>query len=267
MNAKGLIEAVDAARKAVRGVKGTQIFSRAVKAAIGVLASDYFSTFRPAVAAAGASAEELATADRLFRDLHVLSHKNPTKKRVVDVCKDARRALVALEGGRLQRSNEPAGARISRSDELILASLREVCPSASAAYEQALRDLQGSERTSWRGPATDMRESLRETLDALAPDADVEKMPGYKLEENARRPTMRQKARYILKNRELADNQASLSATAVENVEEAVSAITRSVYVRSNVSTHSPTSRDEVARLHGWVRLVMCDLLSLPIVD
>jgi hypothetical protein len=140
----------------------------------------------------------------------------------------------------------------------------EFSEATEAIYRRVLQDLSGREAL-----YTDayMREALRETLDALAPDTEVEKMPGYKLEENARRPTMRQKAKYILKNREMVDNQASLSESAVENIENAVSGITRSVYVRSNVSTHTPTSGPEVARLHGWVRLVMCDLLSLPIVD
>ncbi len=267
MAGKGLIGSVESVRKTLRGIKNAQVFSGAVKAEIGALASDYFSTFRPAVAAGGASGDELSKADALFRDLHDMSHKNPTKKRADEVCKDARKALVALEGSRLQNIAAPSGAQTSKSDELIILSLKEVCPSAAAAYEQALRDLQGPDRISWRGPATDMREALRETLDALAPDAEVEKMPGYKLEENARRPTMRQKAKYILKSCEMVNNQASLSESAVENIENAVSGITRSVYVRSNVSTHTPTSGDEVARLHGWVRLVMCDLLSLPIVD
>lgn len=234
---------------------------------MAALAGDYFSTYRPAVVAAGASPEELDGADSQFRQLHQFAHMRPSKARVDTVLRDARNALVTLDGNRLRNSASPSGARTSKSDELIISSLKEVCPSAASAYQQALRDLQGPDRLSWRGPATDMREALRETLDAMAPDKEVEKMQAYKLEENARRPTMRQKAKYILKNREMASNQASLSETAVENIENAVSSITRSVYVRSNVSTHSPTSRDEVARLHGWVRLVMCDLLSLPIID
>jgi hypothetical protein len=267
VDTKGLISAVGSVGKKVRAVKATQISSATVKGEMAALAGDYFSTFRPAAVAAGASPDELENADSQFRQLHQLAHKRPSTAKVDAVFKGARNALVALDGSRLQNSAVPSGARTSKSDELIISSLKDVCPSAASAYEQALRDLQGSDRLSWRGPATDMREALRETLDALAPDNEVEKMQGYKLEENARRPTMRQKAKYILKNREMAGNQASLSETAVENIENAVSSITRSVYVRSNVSTHSPTSRDEVARLHGWVRLVMCDLLSLPIVD
>jgi len=251
----------------VRAGTGAQIFSVAVKGEMATLAGDYFTTFRPAAVAAGAPSDELEDTDNEFRQLHQLAHKNPSKSKVDAICKDARKALVKLDGSRLRNSATPQQPRTSRSDELIISSLKDVCPSAASAYEQALRDLQGPDRLSWRGPATDMREALRETLDALAPDSQVERMPGYRLEENARRPTMRQKAKYILKSREMAENQASLSETAVENIENAVSSITRSVYVRSNVSTHSPTSGDEVARLHGWVRLVLCDLLSLPIVD
>jgi hypothetical protein len=54
---------------------------------------------------------------------------------------------------------------------------------------------------SWRGPATDFRESLRETLDHLAPDSAVKAEPGFKLEQNTSGPTMKQKVRFILKKR------------------------------------------------------------------
>lgn len=267
MNANGLIGSLDGLRKKIKASTNAQIFSTTLKGEMAALAAEYFTSFRPAAAGSGAPAEELITTDRLFKSLHELSHKNPSKTKCDGVCKDARKALVALEGGRLQSSGITPSVRISKSDEMIVSSLKEVCPSAAAAYEQALHDLQGSDRLSWRGPATDMREALRETLDALAPDSEVEKMPGYKLESDARRPSMRQKAKFILKNREMVSNQIALSETAITHIEEAISGITRSVYVRSNISTHTPTSRDEVARMHGWVRLVMCDLLSLPIVD
>lgn len=267
MNAKGLIASLDALRKKIKAVQNVQIFSGSIKGDMGALSAEYFSTFRPAAAQAGLTAAELAEVDKFFKSLHDLSHKNPSKAKCDGVCKEAKKALVDLEGSRLQKGVAAPGVRISRSDELIVASLKEVCPSAAAAYEQALRDLQSTDRLSWRGPATDMREALRETLDALAPDAEVEKVPGYKLEPDTRRPSMRQKAKYILKSREMVSNQINLSEAAIGHIEDAVSGITRSVYVRSNVSTHTPTSRDEVARLHGWVRLVMCDLLSLPIVN
>jgi hypothetical protein len=69
--------------------------------------------------------------------------------------------------------------------------LQDICPTAAAAYSQAFEGLRAETRESWRGPATDLRESLRGTLDILAPDADAMAPPGFKLEKDAHRPTMR----------------------------------------------------------------------------
>jgi hypothetical protein len=140
----------------------------------------------------------------------------------------------------------------------------EICPDAAASYTQALRDLVGSDRTSWRGPATDLRETLRETLDKLAPDAEVERMEGYKREANTHGPTMRQKVRYILKSRGMKSGQLAHPEAVVQGIEELVGGVTRSVYTRSSVSTHTATTRDEVVRVHAWVRLTLCELLEIP---
>ena len=76
---------------------------------------------------------------------------------------------------------------------------------------------------------------------------------------------MRQKAKFILKSRDMKGAQVDHSVGVVESVDDMVSGITRSVYTRSNVSTHTPTDRDEVVRLHVWVRLTLCELLALPL--
>lgn len=51
---------------------------------------------------------------------------------------------------------------------------------------------------------------------------------------------------------------------AVEGIEDSVGGIMRSVYNRSSLSAHTATSKDEVQRVHAWVRLVFCDLLEIP---
>lgn len=154
---------------------------------------------------------------------------------------------------------------LDQIDERIIATLDEVCPAAAVSYKQALADIGGPERHSWRGPATDLREALRETLDALAPDKDVQDQPGFKLETNAVRPTMKQKAKYILKNRGRKGGQLSNPETVINNIEDMVGGLVRSVYTRSSVSTHTTTNRDEVVRVHSWVRLVLCELLEIPL--
>ena len=211
-----------------------------------------------------ATSEEVARADEAFSKLHELSRRKPSKQKCLDALAEAKKSLVALEGLFLTGAWRNAGAS-SPIDERIVFTLSDICPAAAASYAQGIRDLDTLDRTSWRGPATELREALRETLDALAPDKEVETMPGYKHEANANRPTMRQKAKFILKNRDMKGAQVDHSVGVVGSVDDMVSGITRSVYTRSNVSTHTPTDREEVVRLHVWVRLTLCELLALPL--
>ena len=89
-------------------------------------------------------------------------------------------------------------------------------------------------------------------------------MPGFKLEQDAKRPTMKQKVRHVMKTRGVPHGAMAPNENAVSGVEEIVGGLTRSVYNRSSVSTHTATNRAEVIRVHAWVRLVLCELLELP---
>ena len=89
------------------------------------------------------------------------------------------------------------------------------------------------------------------------------KEPGYKQEPNANGPTMKQKVRYILKLRGQSKSQTGAAESAVDAVEEALGLFVRSVYMRSSVSTHVTTSRDEVLRIRDFVRVVLSELLEI----
>jgi hypothetical protein len=52
--------------------------------------------------------------------------------------------------------------------------------------------------------------------------------------------------------------------SAVQGIEDILGGITRSVYSRTSISTHTATDKKEVVRVHAWVRLVLCDLLEVP---
>jgi hypothetical protein len=99
----------------------------------------------------------------------------------------------------LEVQGDAAGSSISSSDtdQKILRTLADLLPSAAQSYEQALFDLADTKRQSFRGAAHELRESLREVLDHLAPDAEVVKAPGFKLERDRSKPTMKQKVRFI----------------------------------------------------------------------
>lgn len=139
----------------------------------------------------------------------------------------------------------------------------KILPSAASSYRQAIVDLREEKRYSWRGPATDFREALRETLDYLAPDNLVIAMPGYKPEKDTNGPTMKQKVRFILTRRGVSKAQSATSENATESIENMVGAFVRSVYTRSSISTHTPTEKTEVVRVKNFVRATLCELLEI----
>jgi len=137
-------------------------------------------------------------------------------------------------------------------------------PTAASAYHQAILDLNADQRLSWRGPATDLREALRETLDHLAPDKDIQAEPNFRLEPEAKGPTMKQKVRYILSKRGVGKSSSAPAEDAVSTVEALLGAFVRSVYTRSSVSTHTSTDKNEVLRIRGLVRVALGELLEIP---
>lgn len=256
---EAVLEELNGLRKQINGGTNKQIQSDAETSSIRGLSVMYFK------ARAGVEGvSRLDEADGLFRELASMSRGKPSRPKVLGMLADARKLLVALEGVVMSAQTSKATGRKTDTDEMIIETLRELCPSAASAYSQAMTDLASSERESWRGPATDMREALRETLDKLAPDNEVTSMPGFKLEKDARGPTMKQKTRYILKKRDMSSGAIAAPEKAVEGIEEIIGGVMRSVYQRSSLSTHTATMKDEVLRVHAWVRLVFCDLLEIP---
>src|SRR5205807_1432811 len=107
-------------------------------------------------------------------------------------------------------ARRPAGLIVATPTErLIIETLARILPAAASSYEQCLLDLGGMRRRSYRGVAHELREVLRETLNYLAPDVDVLAQAGFKLEKDSARPTQRQKALYVLRNRRLSREQMS----------------------------------------------------------
>jgi len=258
-----LLHAVDEARKSIRTVEGDQVQSKAMCGLLHNLAGFYYDPeFHNCLPA---QADEVARADQSFSQLHELSRRKPSKQKCLDALTEAKKSLVSIEGLALTAGAQRSAAIVEPIDSKVISTLDGVCPVAAASYRQGLADLAAVSRTSWRGSATEFREALRETLDTLAPDSEVQRVPGFKREPDTHGPTMKQKAKFILKRRGAKSAQVDHSVGVVESVEDMLGGITRSVYRRSSVSTHTPTDRAEVVRLHLWVRLLLCELLALPL--
>ena len=152
---------------------------------------------------------------------------------------------------------------LSSVEGAILETLRQMLPATAASYEQTLRDLQFGERVSWRGPANEFREILREVIDHLAPDEKVTTATGYQQEEGRTGPTQKQKVRFILRARRVGAAAVTVAENSLDAAAEAVATLARSTYQRSNVSTHTSTAVPEVRNLKRYVDALLGELLEI----
>lgn len=148
----------------------------------------------------------------------------------------------------------------SAEDDEIISKLDAVVPSAALSYKQAVLDLRDENRVSFRGPALEFREALREILDHLAPDAEVSAASGYVQEKDRSGPTMRQKVRFIMKKKGERSSRET-PEQAVTAFEEAIASLTRAVYERSSKATHVAGERDAVSQIRRYVVAIFHDIL------
>ena len=260
---KTYIRHVEKARKDLNRVNG-QLHSQKQRDELRLLVEKYFGEIRPSLASKQEQDEAIKQVDDLMQELLVLCHKRSMAKRYQEILAGVKTSLIALDSQAIAIAGKMSAKKgLDVVDAQILKTMQSVVPSAALSYKQASIDIHSDKRLSWRGPATDLREALRETLDYLAPDIDVKAMPGYKQDANTDGPTMKQKVRYILKSRGVSKAVSGTTEEAVDAVEEAVGSFVRSVYTRSSVSTHTPTDKAEVLRVRDLVRVVLSELLEI----
>jgi hypothetical protein len=249
----------------VKKTRTKQIYQESVRESARAVVDTYFRVTRPDFKRLSISDELLYPADGVVHSLLEATHRHSAVGTYKDAIKAVHVSLRELEKLALVHGGSPVTStpKTDAVDGAIIGTLQKLLPSAACSYEQAIRDLSVSTRLSWRGPATDLRESLRETLDHLAPGANVTAQPGFKLEANTSGPTMKQKVRYILRQRGMSKGAMDTPESAVEAVDQAVGTFVRSVYSRSSISTHTPTDKNEVLRIRDWVRVVLAELLEL----
>lgn len=152
----------------------------------------------------------------------------------------------------------------STVESKIFETLSSLLPTAALSYKQVLLDLR-TDRASYRGTAAELREALREILDHLAPDSEVTAQPNFKLESGLTRPTMKQKASFVLKARGSQANAMNASKDSVELTEALSARVARSVYEKGSIATHLAASKDEVTRVKQYTDAVFVELLEISL--
>lgn len=256
---------VEFVRRAVSKVKAKNVNAAHLRETARDLAQRWFRETRVDFVAHGMLESAVSAADGAFQQLLRLSTGNNARTSYSRVLKELGREYKELE---TIRAMTPVGSspdhsrRIDPTEQAVLGTLRHLVPSAAVSYEQVIADLDGPPRLSYRGTATELREAVREVLDHMAPDAEVMKAPGFKLEKDQRGPTMKQKARFILRARGLGESASKAPEDAVQLLEDQIASLARAVYVRGAASTHSVTSRDQAVSFKRYADAVLAELLQ-----
>ncbi len=226
------------------------------------VAQQYFRKARPLFQDLGLD-EQLEVLDAGFQTLIELSQRHNAKasykKQITTIRKLMPRMTSRIE---LAQGIAKTGLNTTDEDQQIIETLERLVPAAALSYEQAIIDLADDRRISFRGPALELREALRETLDHLAPDDAVATADGY-VQEKKSGPTMKQKVRFILRARGQSKSSSSVPEQTTMTVDEMVGTLTRSIYDRSSVASHVASERKTVIQIRRYVVAVLQDLLEL----
>ncbi|MBI3582632.1 MAG: hypothetical protein HY096_01610 [Nitrospinae bacterium] len=257
---------LQAFERTLQNIRSQHLNTQKLKDDIRVIIQYYFKNVRPTYLSSRRPEAELSEADAFMQDLLRCAQKRTLVSAYKRLIKSINKMFSELEVKSLPfHLNKQKNISDDTRFSAILDTLKKFHPSAALSYEQAMIDLNGNDRKSWRGTAVEFRESLREVLDILAPDQDVKTQPGFKLEPNVKGPTMKQKTVFILKAREASNNQIKPLTDAVNVIEELIGKFIRSVYERSSIATHTHTSKEEVLKTREYVSLALIDLLEIKL--
>lgn len=154
----------------------------------------------------------------------------------------------------------PARGPLSGRDAHILARLRRESSSLADSLEQALTDLNDQSRLSYMGPAGEVREVMRATVQMLAPDDQVRKQPWYVgIEQGGKRnPSQAERTRYAVQRRGGDRDQIKGHDDLIDQL---VAQITRQTYSTGSTALHSGTLQERVRKLTGWVFAILDEVL------
>ncbi|HRN51845.1 MAG TPA: hypothetical protein PLC52_11005 [Anaerolineales bacterium] len=253
----------------VKGKRSIHINSAEDRENIKTIPQLYFRQIKPELQLLGVNQSLINNLDSLMEGLIRKTQRRTTRASFLAALKAVENLINEVDVAReLQVAENEFGRQasvvvLSNLESLVYESLMKIIPAAALSYKQAIIDLKQVGRLSYRGAANELRETLRETLDYLAPDKEVTAQSGFKLEKNQTKPTMKQKANYILKARGAREPARKTASETIDVVEEKVASLARTTYTRSAVSTHVRTEQTEVMWMKNYVDALLAELLGL----
>jgi hypothetical protein len=266
---ESLWQRIDSFAGTLSRYKAKNVNAAALRKQARDIVKNYFDEQRSALQRLGTSEEKLNDFDLEMQRLIGLStglNSRVSYQKTLRALKASRKKIeMGLEFliGVEAPSTATAAFVVGHIEAAILKTLQTMLPSAAKSYEQVLADLQDGSKKSFRGTAAELRESVREVLDHLAPDGEVMKAPGFKLEPDLKAPSMKQKVRFILRARKVVDAARQTAENSVQHLDENIAALGRSVYTRGSVDVHTSRARQEILNFKMYADAVLGELLQI----
>jgi hypothetical protein len=262
-----LLEAVDSLRSELQRSDAQQITATRTRDEARDIVQAYFRQARPELVTLGCDEERIQSIDNDMQTLLRLSRGRNRRLSYLGTMTKLRKSLLELDLQREVRIGEgrqvEATVTMSPTETLIVDTLSKMIPSAALSYEQVILDLSEAERLSYRGVSNELRETLRETLDYLAPDDQVISAQGYEHEEGQTKPTQRQKVRFVLSSRGVSRGGGKVPEGTLAVVDEMTATLTRSIFQQSNLRTHIASSRTDILQMKMYIDSILAELLEI----
>jgi len=212
--------------------------------------------------------------DGYFEVLQNNSAKRSFRSNYVDLFKKIQKKFLELELQNEYSAPDAKGEQVKNStissvENKIHQTLSKIDSTIAASYMQLLMDINDESKISFKGTVHELREVLREVLARLAPDNEVEKSKGFKLEDKCIKPTMKQKVLFIFNQRGSSKDEKDIalaSVTPIELGENAVAGLARTVYTSGSTSAHTSSVssiRGHIIQLKMYLDAVLCHLLEI----
>jgi integrase len=180
------------------------------------------------------------------------------------------KSLVQWHGLQVEEMGKDFGRFHTRHMQLLTPPEREIVEAldkkitgVSQNYLQVISDLKDPSRIAFRGVATELRELIREVLDALAPRDQVMSASGFKLEQGMDKPTQKQQTRFILKRLGVSESARAAPEHALSMADAKFEDFTRSLHVRSSNTLHSDADRKGVRQIKLYVDAFLSEILGI----
>jgi Predicted pPIWI-associating nuclease len=227
--------------------------------AIRALFETWSRVYRPQLAQVVGDLTAIETVDRQVRELRsrvgsqlVIADVRRTLREIARTID--RDILPAYDAARWSNASTtpPSAARGA-----LEARLDQLSPDLGASYRQVHSDIADTTRSTYLGPAGELREVMRGAIQVLAPDQDVQAQTWYV--GNQGRPTQAERIRYIVQERSAGGEATPIEAADI--VETKVGRLGRTLYSRASRALHAGTQRDELDRIVAYVEAVLNEIL------